>query len=335
MNVKKITPIVLTLLILLCGITGICTASVTFTDTPGNSITLPGPAERVVCLNSDVAETMVALGAGDKIVGLTDSVMTDTVLMSHIPNAENVGNWQTPSLEKVLQLKPDAVITYSSSKPKNTDQFINAGINLTYLDCYKMNTLDHDVRALGSLIGAPDRAEQYIGFKDRWVNKITGQVADLPADALPEVYIEGYSDYSANGKDSGMDQLVTIAKGNNIASDLGEQWPKVTPEWVISEDPDLIIKAVSVKPDKTLAQVRDDVMKRAGFETLTAVKDTQVYALNGDLAYGLRSPVGLVYVAKALHPDRFADISPDEALKEYADIFVSGMENGEYYAPVL
>jgi len=311
-----------------------CPASVTFTDSAGNVITLPESAERVVCLNSDVAEAMVVLGAGDKVVGLTDSVMSDSTLMKYLPNAVSVGDWQTPNLEKVLQLKPDAVIGYSSSKPKNSEQFTNAGINLIYLDCYKFDTLKYDMQTLGIMIGAEEAVSKYNSFLNKWQGVVSTRLENVTG-VEPSVYIEGYTDYSAQGKNSGIDILMNIAKGTNLAADLGEQWPKVTPEWVISQDPDVIFKVVAIKSDKTLSEVRDAVIHRSGFEALSAVKNNQVFVLNGDLAYGPRSLAGLVYLAKALHPDQFRDVSPDDVLKEYAEEFVSGMENGEYYSPVL
>lgn len=335
MKLKQITSFLFALLILALFGTSLCSAAVIFTDTPGNTLILPAAAERVVCLNSDAAEMMVALGAGDKVVGLTDSIMTDTVLMSHLSNAESVGDWQTPSVEKVLQLKPDAVITYSSSKPKNMDQFTSAGINLTYLDCYKITTLEQDVTSLGIMIGAGDKAAQYISFFKKWKDEVNSRVSGVPAEKIPTVYVEGYTDYSAQGKGSGVDLLMGIAKGKNLAADLGEQWPKVTPEWVIKENPSVIMKIATLKPDKTLEQVRSDVINRPGFEALKAITDKQVYVLNGDLTYGPRSPAGLVYLAKALHPEECSDISPGDVLKEYAETFVSGMENGDYYSPTL
>lgn len=335
MQYKKITSISVLLLVLAIIGTSTCTSAVTFTDTSGNEVTLPAPAERVICLNSDAAEMMIALGAGNKVVGLTDTIMTDPVLMSHMPNAVSVGEWQTPSVEKILALDPDVVIAYSSSKPKNADQCTSAGINLTYLDCYKISTLEQDVRSLGTLIDAKERAEEYISFMKKWENEVESRVAGIPGDATPTVYIEGYSDYSAQGKGSGVDLLMGIAKGKNLAADLGEQWPKVTPEWVISENPSLIIKTASLKPDKSLEQVRDDLLRRTGFDTLAAINNEQVFVLNGDLIYGPRSPAGLVYLAKALHLDECKDLSPSDVMEEYASRFVSGTEGGNYYSPVL
>ena len=323
------------LLVIFASSAAVCSAEVTFTDTSGTQITLPSPAERVVCLNSDVAEAMVALGAGDKVVGVTDSIMTDSALVSHLPNTVSVGDWQTPSVEKVLQLKPDAVITYSSSKPKNVDQFTSAGISLIYLDCYKITSLEHDITSLGIMIGAGERADQYINFMKKWDEIVRSRVSNISEEKIPSVYVEGYTDYSAQGKGSGIDLMMGIARGKNLAADLGEQWPKVTPEWVIKENPSIIIKSASLKPDKTLEDIRTSVSERSGFDTLSAVKNNQVFVINGDLTYGPRSPAGLVYLAKALHPNEFTDISPGEVLKEYATGFVSGMENGDYFSPFL
>jgi len=320
--------------VIVCGlILPFCSADVSFTDTSGDTITLPSVAKRIICLNSDAAEALVVLGAGNSIIGLTDSTIKDTALMKHMPNAMSVGDWQTPGIERILALKPDAVISYSSSKPKNAEQLKNAGINLIYLDCYKFNTLKQDITSLGTLIGADEKAEQYLTFMKKWEDEVTSRLKNIPEQDLPTAYIEGYSDYSAQGKDSGIDILMGIARGKNLAASLGEQWPKVTPEWVISENPGIIIKTASSKPGKALAQVRDSVLNRTGFESLDAIKRKQVYVLNGDLIFGPRSPAGLVYLAKVLHPDECKDISPAEVLKEYAAEFVTGVETGDYYSP--
>lgn len=324
--------ILLTVLLIILGVSATGLAEVSFTDSSGTPITLPAPAERVVCLNSDVAEAMVLLGAGDRVVGVAQTVTTDSALMRHLPKAVSVGDWQTPSVEKTLQLKPDAVIGYSSSKPKNADQFTGTGINLIYLDCYKFDTLDRDIRELGTMTGTKTEAEKYCSFLNSYKQQVSDRLSTITSP-LPTVYVEGYSDYSAQGKDSGVDILLGIARGKNLAADLGEQWPKVTPEWVISENPAVILKTASLKPDITLDKVRDAIMTRTGFEVLDAVKEERVFVLNGDLVYGPRSPAGLVYLAKALHPEECSDFSPDAVLEEYAEKFVSGTETGDYFSP--
>ena len=334
---KPLSILRCTLLVLLTVFIGITVsyADVQFTDTNGDEITLPNAASRIVCLNGDAAEMLIVLGAGDRVVGLTQTAMNDPVLMAHLRNAENVGDWQTPSVERILALHPDAVITYSSSKPKNADQFTAAGISLIYLDCYKINTLEHDAIAMEQLIGEEEAADAYLSWLNKWADLISSKTKDISLDAYPRVYIEGYTDYSAQGTDSGSDMLVTRAKGKNIAQGLQGQWPKVTPEWVMKEDPAVIIKVIAAKPDLTLASAWESLINRAGFKDLTAVTDNNVYIMNGDLTLGPRSPAGLVYVASLLHPDLFSDISPRDALVSYADSFVPGADEGETVYPLI
>jgi iron complex transport system substrate-binding protein len=335
MNGKFTVTILIALLLIIGSLSLVSSAEISFTDTSGSQVTLPAHAERVVCLNSDAAEAMVVLGAGDTVVGFTDSILSDKTLLAHLPSAVSVGDWQAPSIEKVIQLKPDAIIAYSSSKPKNADQFSSAGVKLIYLDCYKFDTLDHDIRALGTMIGAEKKADSYSSFLKKWTEKVTSRVANGTGEKMPSAYVEGYSDYSAQGIGSGADFLMHIAKGKNLAADLLEQWPKVTPEWIVKEDPAVIIKTASMKPGTNLGEVRDAILSRTGFETLSAVKSGKVYVISGDLIYGPRSPVGLVYLAKALHPVECADLNLKEVLGEYATEFVGGTETGDYYSPAL
>ena len=331
---EKIFGITISLLLLI-SMTPFCSADISFTDTTGTLITLPDIAERVVCLNSDAAEVMVALGVGDRVIGVTDSTMKDAALMSHLPEAVSVGTWDTPSLEKVLELEPDAIIMYSSSPPKNAELFENANIELIALDCYRITTMESDVTALGILIGAEAAAAEYISFFHGWEDQIIEAIAEIPDDEIPTVYVEGYTDYAAQGTNSGLDLMLTIAKGKNIAAELGEQWPKVTPEWVLAQNPAIIMKICTPNDETSTEDVWNAVMTREGFEVLQAVQNEDVYVINGDLAYGPRSIAGLVYVAKILHPSVFDDVHPSDVLIEYDERFMSGMSDWDYYSPYL
>jgi iron complex transport system substrate-binding protein len=335
MNLKHMKTILVLFFVLVMLGASLSSATVTFTDTKGDTVTLPAPAERIVCLNGDCAEALVVLGAGDTVVGVADSVMNDTALMAHIQKAVSVGNWQTPSVEKILGLKPDAIISYSSSKPKNADQFSNAGIRLIYLDCYKFNTLEHDMVSIGTMIGAEKKAANYNAFLKKWEDTVNKKVESITEENIPSVYIEGYTDFTAQGKDTGIDILTGLVKGKNLAADLNEQYPKVTAEWILKVNPSVILKTATAKADKNMEKVRTGVEKRNGFETLDAVMNNRIYVLNGDLIYGPRSPAGLVYLAKALHPEETKDLNSAEVLKEYAASFVTGTEEGDYYSPVL
>jgi iron complex transport system substrate-binding protein len=207
---------------------------VTITQTDGSEITLPCHPKRIVVAAGNVAEMMIALGAGDNIVGVTQSIVNVSYLMDKIPLAENVGDWQIPNVERILELDPDIVIAYSSSKPKNVDQFTAANITIVYLDCFRLSTLARDARAIGTLTGKSNEAEVYARTVEDTIAEVSVRMKMIPADAYPSVYSVSYSDFTVAGPGSGADELLQLAGGKNIAQDIPTQSAKISTEWVVA-----------------------------------------------------------------------------------------------------
>ncbi|MDO9323984.1 MAG: ABC transporter substrate-binding protein, partial [Methanoregula sp.] len=145
---------------------------------------------------------------------------------------------------------------------------------------------------------------------------------------------ESYSDYSALTMGSGGDLLVTMAGGSNIAGQLPASSPKVNAEWVYAENPEVIIKvAASGKNETELREIHDKIASRTGIANTRAVKNGRVYVMSNSITYGPRSAVGLVYLAKILHPTEFEDIEPLEILDGYAGRFVPGANTTPVFSP--
>jgi iron complex transport system substrate-binding protein len=104
---------------------------------------------------------------------------------------------------------------------------------------------------------------------------------------------------------------------NNLAENLIGECVQVSPEWIIAQDPEIIIKTGGI--DRY-----SEIMNRQGFDQISAVRNERVYVLNSSLIYGPRDVIGRVYLAKIFYPDLFSDISPDQILDEYAGEFVPG-----------
>lgn len=299
---------------------------ITITDSKGKTFTLPHTAQRIICQNGDAAEMLIALGAGDRIVGVVETTIADPVLMPHLLNARSVGDWQTPNIEKILALKPDVILTYSTPM-KNTDQLASANLTLIPVDCYKITDMNRDAIVMGTLTGTRANVSRYTAFNDRYLTLVKERVAQRTSQKPLRVYVEGYTDYSAHATGSGGDHLLKLLNATNIAGSISTQSATVSPEWVIDQNPDVIIK-IAMDPEKyeSLDSVREKILHRQGFSEIRAVQENRVYVLNGDAISSPRGIVGLLYAAKALYPDDFKDINPDQVLKEYAREFVSGTD---------
>jgi len=297
---------------------------VTITQTDGTQVTLSCHPERIIVANANAAEMMIAIGAGDRIVGVTQSTTNVSYIMDKIPHAENIGDWQIPNVEKILSLHPDLVIAYASSKPKNIDQLAAANITVVYLDCYRLSTLASDARALGSLTGRSNEAEDYARTVEDTIAGVMMRVKKIPSTEYPRIYSEMYSDYTVSGPDSGSNEQLTFAGGKNIASDVTTSSVKINTEWVIARQPEFIIKVVSSTNMMPFPDILASLKNRSGWNEVPAVKNDQVYLFANDVQYGPRAYIGLVYMAQLLHPNEFRDLHPRAMLDEYARRYVSG-----------
>lgn len=316
--------------------------TITFTDSNGNNVVLPKTAERIVSTNADCTEMLIAIGAADRIVGVTDTVAKTPILMAQLPkNVSNIGNWQTPNIEMMTTLKPDVVICYGgASKPKNIDQILAANLTLVYLDCYKMNTLSHDARALGIITGNTKKAEDYAGFIEKYQNMVTSNTSKLSAGEKPAVYWESYSDYSTVGNTSGGDTMIGMSGGVNIASYnaslYASAYPKVNSEWIIKNNPSYIFKMVTstnITSLDDLKKVQSAIKSRPGMDKTNAVKNDSVYIMSGSIAFGPRAVIGMLYVAKVLHPDLYKGVDPQAVLSEYSEKYLPGSDKGYFIYP--
>ena len=310
--------------------------AVAFNDSLGNRVTLAHPAARIVTNNGDAVEILLAIGARDRIVGVADYTIKKPGVAGRIPRAVSIGNWQNPSVEQIASLHPDVMITYGT-RLKNHEQLVAANITIIPLNCYRVSHLPEDIRAMGNLTGRIPDAEKLAGFIDRSLTLIESRLATLPADQHPKVYVESYSDYAVEGSTSGGTELMALLHADNIGASMPGLSQKVSTEWIIEEDPEIVFKFVSTENFKkgNLSVIGESIAQREGFNRIQAIRNGRVYVVNGDLINSPRGAAGVLYIAKAIYPERFSDIDPDEVLREYADTFQPGADGVETFFPPL
>jgi iron complex transport system substrate-binding protein len=131
----------------------------------------------------------------------------------------------------------------------------------------------------------------------------------------PTAYLEVLStQWRTANTNSGYGSLINLAGGINIApTNTSTTFPTISPEYVVEENPNVIVVMVSQNPVGTLEDLqakRTEMLERAILSETDAIKDGRVYAFNSKLTSGLLHPIGLLYTAKCLYPDLFMDIDP-------------------------
>lgn len=317
--------------------------SLTITDSADREVTLPMPVERIIVLNSDAAEAVVVLDASDKVVGVSDTVSKKGYFFPELKDKQSVGKWNTPDYEMIGEIAKGSeetvvsdiiVIGYTyPDKPygifsvaKSLAPFGN--ITAVGLDFYKPENMTREVQLLGQILGKEAEAQDYID----WYNSRSSEVEQaVYGKSKPKVFVEWSTtgDISTLGPGSGFDQVLRVANGYNIAKNLKETYPKIGWEWVVSQNPEIIIKRQTQPSDQKqmgwtgnisqdttkLEAIRNEILARPGTSGLSAAKSDRIYLVDWDIMNGLDQAVGLTYLAKILHPD--IDLNPQEVHKEY------------------
>lgn len=315
-------------------VTKIPEQSIVFNDTMSNRVELSHTAERIVTSGDDLAEMLVAIGATDKIVGIADSRNNKRYLLSSLnPDVKNVGNMYSPDIETISQLQPDVLVAFAYSRPRNVDQIMALNCTTVFFNCEKLEELNDEAYAMGEMTGNREGAQKYIRFNKKYQDLVESRLANLTPDEILTVYGES-GDYYVMTRIFCGGQIIEALHAQNVFGNRTDVYsPKLSPDWLLTKDPDVIIKMISQNQGVSFSSVHDSIKNRTGYGSLKAVRSNRVYIINDRLVSTPRSYVGLVYLAKALYPDRFADIDPDEVRHEYIREFHVANYTAEWIYP--
>jgi len=310
------------------------------TDALGRQVTVATPVRRIVALNSDSLEILRLLKAQDRIVGVYTEIDREPAFWGALTALPKIGGWRTPNLEAIADLAPDLVLTYSRNPGEEFDRKMAAlGIPVLRLDFYRLATLENEVKRLGELLGKIDEARAFCDWHASHLALIRNRVAQVSHH--PDVYIESYSDLSTVGPASGAHEMCLLAGGRNIAEDTVLPYPKVTPEWVLAQNPEIIVKAAAWSNGYQAGDAsgfnarRDAIMKRPVWSTIPAVQNGRVHVMDSAIWTGPRALIGVAWLAHWFYPQRFADVDPNRWHEAYLERFQGIACQGVYTSDLL
>jgi iron complex transport system substrate-binding protein len=144
-------------------------------------------------------------------------------------------------LEPILALDPDLLFVNRFGDPRHAAQLRERGVVVFDLgEMRGMSTLAPNVRAIGALLGASERAEALLAAFERRMRSVA---ADVPASVRPgALYLSSYGNQLyGGGADTSYDDVLRHAGLHNLAAPHHRGWPAFGPEQVLSLDPDVIV----------------------------------------------------------------------------------------------
>jgi len=241
-------------------------------DDYGREIALSATPERVVSIAPSVTEIIFAIGAGDKLVGV-DSVSD---FPAEAKDIQKVGTYISPSLEMIMALKPDLLVVSDLTPMQVVDTVEEKGIKVFVVAPKSIEGIAESMRKLGVVLGVKDRAEAAARDFEERVAAVEEKAA--MAKEKPKVYFEYYP-YWTFGPGSFGNDLIEKAGGVNIGKKLRSPYAEVSNEFVISENPDIIIITQGKHASTTISEVKE----RTGWSGINAVKNNRLYYINDDI----------------------------------------------------
>lgn len=271
------------------------TYPLTITDSTGSEVVIEKEPTKVVSFSPVVTETVAALGKEAVLVGRT-SFCDYPESVASIPV---MGDVTTHNLELIAEAEPDVVLASAFVEEGTKEQLKQLGIPLviTYSSESFTGAYD-DIAMIGKVLNANEKSDAIIKDMKERVAAVEDKVKAV--ENKPKVYyvlsfIQG--DFTATGE-TFISEMIEKAGGVNIASDAtGWGYNK---ESLIEKNPDILIL-------DNMAGSLDDLKKAEGYKDLEAVKNGNVFIIDGNLLNrtGPRLAEGFEAIAEFIHPEVF------------------------------
>ena len=303
-----------------------------------NAATIKKPVKTVLTRFFDSAEILRIFDSTDMILAVgCKNFQENSLFFPELSRLPYVADTRTSELdnEYILRMSPDIFLGWYKE-----DREKLPGINLIHSKLWGLNS-SRDIRKLGYILDKENEAEEYIKWHDDCINKIKDEVDEIPLDDRPRVLVAlpkpggVFGVYRGEGGTTGMDDLMTLIPVNSIGQLLPtKEYEEVDTEWVIEQNPDIIIIASNLIEAKgggsfagydlddpsQMARERDDFLSRPELAEVNAVKNGRVYMMEYKLfSYSQSMIVGAVYLAKWIYPD--LDLNPEKIHQEYLSRF--------------
>jgi len=293
-RLNLITIILITLLLLSFSFSK--TFPIILKDDLGRTIAIKKYPERIISLAPSSTEILFAIGAGDKIVGVTDYCNYPKEALAK----EKVGGFSNLNVEKIISLNPDLIVLYKSF-PKEIFNQLEKNLpntNFIVLDPKTYEDVMKDINLLGKALGKEDEARKvYNNMLKTWLEI---QKKTISIRKSPKVLFLVWNDpFISVSPSTFLGDLLRKIKAINIVENKEPEYPVLSVEFIVAKNPDIIIigemSGISI----------NSILNHPLLKETNAVKNKRVYTINDDLVFrpGPRLADGLKELFKLIYPE--------------------------------
>lgn len=259
-------------------------------DCRGKTVTISSEPKRVISLTPNNTEILFAIGAGSRIIGVTN--------WSDYPAAakkiSKVGD-RIISIERVVSMKPDLVLAHGFLNDDAVRSLEKHGIKVFVINPESINEVANDIQLIGKIMNKESKAKTEAGKIRNAKMKV--QKLCSKYKSKPKVLVSVQADpLWAAGPKTFVDEMIRVAGGVNLTGGAKPGFNQFSTEAAVSLNPDIIIG--TTKGDKR-------IFTNGQWRITKAAKTGKVYEANPDLLVrpGPRLADGIYAIARLVHPD--------------------------------
>ena len=240
--------------------------SVSVVDDSGKTVSLIGPAKRIISLSPHITELVFAAGAGDKLVG--------TVEYSDFPEAaksiKRIGNHSSIDLERISTLRPDLIIAWDSGNPKAAiEKLKQLGYPLFLSEPRSLKDIATTMHRFSKLANTEMVANKAIDDFEKRYAQIKEKYQSN--DTVTVFYEIWYQPMMTVGGGHIINEVIETCGGSNVFARLSALAPTISIESILAANPQAIIGGSNIG-DKLFVWQRWSRLDAARYKNLFHVE---------------------------------------------------------------
>jgi cobalamin transport system substrate-binding protein len=199
-----------------------------------------GEVRRVVTLTPSLTDVVLALGGGDRLVGV--SRFDERAEVARLPR---VGGFVDPSVEAVMALHPDLVLAEPGPGNRQAvERIAELGAPVLLLPLGTVADVLAAERAAGRALGRAEQGEALA----RELEATRARIRERARGRTPVrvLLVYGFDPLVVAGPGGFADELLTDAGALNVARDAASPYPVYSVERALRSRPELILDAAMV-----------------------------------------------------------------------------------------
>lgn len=272
--------------------------TIQFTDSKGRNVLVPKNPVRIISMAPSITETLFAMQADDRLVGVTNYCDYP----EGVESKTRIGGFTTPNLEIILSLNPDLIIAADTNDDR-INVLVSTGIPVVVFLAKTVDEIITNIRRIGELVNSTQSATFLADSLTLRMNNVTAKTGTIAQEDKWKCYFEVWETPKVAGGLSFIDDLITKSGGYNIFGNQSYEYPVVSDEMVIKHNPDVIFVTAMGR-----THYSKDIQDREQYEFVNAVINDRIYNCTDDVYTrpGPRIIEALEEMATKLYPALFS-----------------------------